>query len=231
MTERHAGPAARLAILAGAIAIASALSACGDNKLGPSTPAVVAITAGSAQTLLVGNRPSAPLVVQVRNSDGATLPNIPVRWSVTNGGGSLTSVEDTTDANGNASTTYLSPAIVAKATVLAAAGGQGATFTMTLAPDTVGAISTYAGNGSAGLVGTSLTLVARATDRFGNAMRGITVNWSTTSGALQATTGVTDSTGKTSNVVTVGPDTGQVSVLATSRFNAVTFTVSALASP
>jgi len=224
-------PIRRLAFPAAAMFVAAVLSACGDNKLGPNTPATVARSAGDSQTVLAGNRASAPLVAQVLNSSGSPLPNVPVRWSVTGGGGSVSSVQDTTDANGKASTTYFSPALVATAKVTATAGQGSGAFTIKVAPDTVGTLSASSGNGSAGLVGSSLTLVAKAADRFGNAMSGVTVNWSSATGVLKSTSGVTDSTGKTSNVVTVGPDTGTVSVLASSRFNTVTFTVSALKAP
>jgi hypothetical protein len=84
------------------------------------------------------------------------------------------------------------------------------------------------GDGAAALVGYQLTLIAKATDRFGNAMKGIDVTWAASSGSLQVATGTTDSTGRASNVITVGPDTGKVAITATSRFNAITFTVSAL---
>jgi len=201
--------------------------ACGDHKLGPSVPASVTKLSGDAQTLLVGNRPSAPLVAQVKNSDGAPLPNVPVTWAVIAGGGSLARITDTTDANGQVSNTYLSPAIVAKASVTAAAG-QSATFVITLVPDTVGSISTFGGNGAAALVGVPLTLTAKAADRFGNAIKGVDVTWSTSAGSLQSSSGVTDSTGVTKNVITVGPDTGAIAITAASRFNTITFTVHAL---
>jgi hypothetical protein len=209
----------------------AALSACGDNKLGPSTPATVARVSGDSQTVLAGNRASTPLVAQVLNSSGSPLPNVSVRWSVTSGGGSLGAVQDTTDANGKVSNTYFSPALVATAKVTASAAQQDGVFTIKIAADTIGTITAVAGNGSAGLVGSSLTLVTKATDRFGNAMNGVTVNWSSSSGALKVSSGVTDSTGRTSNVVTVGPNPGTVSVLASSRFNSVTFNVSALQAP
>ena len=217
----------RLAFFVGAVTI---IAACGDNKLGPSVPAIVAKVSGDSQTILVGNRASAPLVAEIKNSDGAPLPNIPVSWAVLSGGGSLATVMDTTDVNGQVRNTYLSPALAAKAKVTAAASGQSGTFTLTLAPDTVGTISTYAGDGAAALVGVQLTLIAMAADRFGNPMKGVEVSWSSNSGSLQVASGVTDSTGKTSNVITVGPDTGKVAVLASSRFNAITFTVTVLPS-
>jgi hypothetical protein len=89
-------------------------------------------------------------------------------------------------------------------------------------------ITAYGGDGAAALVGSPLTLTARALDRFGNAIKGVDITWMTTSGQLQVQTGTTDSTGKTTNVITVGPDTGKVAIVATSRFNSITFTVSAL---
>jgi len=108
------------------------------------------------------------------------------------------------------------------------AANQIGTFTLTVAADTVGTISACAGDGSAALVGFQLTLIAKATDRFGNAISGVGVSWSASSGILQFPNNATDSTGKATNVITVGPVTGKVAISATSWFNTITFTVSAL---
>lgn len=228
----HRPPPSRLARAAASLALLSlgaALGACGDKKLGPSVPASVKIVSGDSQTLLAGNRASTPLVAAIVNTDGSPLPNVPVRWSVT-GGGSLATVVDTTDVNGRASTIYRSPALAGTATVTASAAQQSRQFTVVIVADTTGTLSAYGGNGAAALVGVPLTLTARATDRFGNPMSGVAVAWSSSSGQLQLTSGTTDSTGKTTNVITVGPATGSVSIVATSRFNSVTFTVYALPS-
>jgi hypothetical protein len=218
-------PILRLAAFALAVAV---IVACGDSKLSPSVPASISRVSGDSQTVLVGNRVSAPLVAVVKNSGGSPLPNTPVRWAVVSGGGSLTTIVDTTDVNGQVSSSYISAALVATAKVTATAAGQAATFTVNLAADTVGTITAFGGNGAAALVGFPLTLTARATDRFGNAMKGIDITWATSGGQLQVVTGTTDSTGKTTNVITVGPDTGKVAIVASSRFNSVTFTVSVL---
>jgi hypothetical protein len=210
------------------VAAVVTVAACGANKLGPSVPASVSKLSGDAQTLLVGDRASAPLVAEVKNSDGSPLPNVPVTWAVTAGGGSVSTIVDTTDVNGQVSNTYLSAAIVAAAKVTAAAAGQSATFAINLTADTIGSISTFGGNGAAALVGVPLTLTAKAADRFGNAIKGVDVTWSASGGSLQSTSGATDSTGKTTNVITVGPDTGSIAITATSRFNTITFTVHAL---
>jgi hypothetical protein len=216
-----------VAALLGAAVFAAA---CGDHSLGPNVPASVSRVAGDSQTVLVGNRPSAPLVAAVRNSDGSALPNVAVNWSVL-GGGSLTAVTTTTNANGEAQATYLSGAVVGTARVEAKAAGHAGTFTVFLAPDTIAILSAFGGNGSAALIGFPLALTARATDRFGNAVQGVAVSWSASGGTLQATSATTDSTGKATNAITVGPAAGNYTVTAASRFNTVTFTVTAIASP
>lgn len=211
-----------------ALSLGAAVGACGDKKLGPEVPASVTLISGDSQSILAGDHASAPLVAQINNSAGAPLPNVPVRWAVVTGGGSLETLVDTTNANGQASTTYLSPAIAGKATVSAAAAGQSRAFTLLVASDTVGTLSAYSGDGAAALVGFQLTLVAKASDRFGNPMKGVDVAWSSSDGLLQLSSGVTDSIGNAKNIITVGPDTGKVAITASSRFNAVTFTVTTL---
>ena len=54
-----------------------AIVACGDSKLGPSTPASVSIVSGDTQSILVGDQASQPLIVGINNSDGSPLANIP----------------------------------------------------------------------------------------------------------------------------------------------------------
>jgi Bacterial Ig-like domain (group 1) len=220
----------RATVALGTLSLGTALGACGaDKKLGPTVPAVVSVVSGDSQTVLVGNKTSAPLVAAIKNSDGSPLPNVAVRWSVASGGGSLGTLVDTTDANGQVSTTYLSPAKVGTAKVTANAGGQLGSFTVLLVSDTVGTLSAFGGNGAAGLVSVPLNLLAAATDRFGNPIAGVPVTWSTSGGALQSATSTTDSLGRASNVITLPATAGDVTIIATSRFNAVTFTVTALA--
>jgi len=221
---------ARAAVSLALLSLGAALGACGDKKLGPDVPASVNIVSGDSQTLLAGNRASTPLVVAITNSDGTPLSNAAVQWRVSSGGGSLETIVGTTDANGKVSTVYRSPALAGSATVTASAGGQGRQFTVLIIADTTGSLVAYGGDGAAAIVGVPLTLTARATDRFGNPMSGVDVAWSSSSGQLQLTSSTTDSTGKAANVITVGPDTGSISITATSRLNAVTFTVFALPS-
>ena len=222
----------RAALSLGILTLGAVLGACGDKKLGPNVAASISASSGDNQTVLAGNNPSAPLVAAVKNADGSPLANVEVRWSAGTGGGSLGTFVDTTNANGEASTIFYSPAPAGTAKVTATSGGASHQFTITVIADSAaGSLVAYGGNNAAALVGNPLTLTARAIDRFGNVIKGVDVTWTTSSGQLQASSGTTDSTGKTSTVITVGPDTGKVSIVATSKFNAVTFTVSSLASP
>jgi hypothetical protein len=228
MMTRHATRLAVMGAIAGAVITAAA---CGDHKLGPTVPDSVTAASGDSQTVLVGNRSSAPLVAVVRNSSGAPLANVPVDWAVTSGGGSLTDVTTTTDANGQTQTTYLSGALADTARVTALTGGRAHVFTIRLLADTAAILSALQGNGAAALVGFSLTVVAKATDRFGNAIQGVAVDWSTTGGTLDSTTATTDSLGQAKNRINVGPNAGDYTVTASSRFNSVNFTVTAIAPP
>jgi Big-like domain-containing protein len=225
---RHALRLLVVASVGGAIVAAAA---CSDHPLGPRVPDAVTAASGDSQTILVGNRASAPLVAIVKNSSGAPLANVNVNWAVTSGGGSLTTLSSTTDANGQAQTTYLSGAIADTVKVSASAGDHAHLFTIKLLADTVAILSPLQGNGSAALVGYPLTVIALATDRFGNRIPGVAINWSSSGGTLQTTSATTDSIGRASNTITVGPDTGNYTVTASSRFNTITFTVTAVASP
>lgn len=231
MNGLHAHRRARAGASTIVMSLGMSIGACADHKLGPSVPASIVQVSGDSQTVLAGDRASAPMVAVIENSDGAPLPNVEVRWAVTSGGGSLETLVDTTDANGQARSVYLSPAIAGVAKVNALAGAQARAFTITVAPDTIGALSAYGGDGASAVVGYQVTLVAKAHDRFGNAMRGVDVAWAASSGQLQVSSGTTDSTGKTTNMITVGPDAGKVSIVASSKFNAITFTVTALSTP
>ena len=59
---------------------------------------------GDDQTGTAGSRLSDPLIVEVRGENDVAFAGVPVTFSVTAGGGSLSTTTDTTDANGRAST-------------------------------------------------------------------------------------------------------------------------------
>lgn len=218
----------RLLAMAGLVGAFVVADACSDHPLSPTVPASVSAASGDSQSVLVGNRASVPLVAVVKNSSGSPLANVTVNWSVTSGGGSLSDLTTTTDANGQTQTTYFSGAVADTAKVSASTGDRAHLFTLKLLADTVALLSALQGDGAAAIVGYPLTVIAKATDRFGNVIPGVAVSWSSSGGTLQTTSAVTDSIGRATNVITVGPNAGDYTVTASSRYNSVTFTVTAI---
>jgi adhesin/invasin len=93
------GPGARTLIFA-ADGYASAISSPIGLGIGP--PASIAVVGGDQQTAPAGTAvPVAPTVV-VRDAAGTPVPGVPVRFSVTAGGGSVSGGETTTGAEGTA---------------------------------------------------------------------------------------------------------------------------------
>ena len=93
------GPGARTLIFA-ASGYASAVSSPIGLGIGP--PASMAVVAGDQQTAPAGTAvPVAPTVV-LRDAAGTPVPGVPVRFTVTAGGGSVSGGETTTGADGTA---------------------------------------------------------------------------------------------------------------------------------
>ena len=74
---------------------------------------------GDDQTGTAGSRLSDPFIVEVRDSNAVAFAGVPVAFSVTAGGGSLSTTTDTTDANGRA-LTMLTLGVAGADTVVAA---------------------------------------------------------------------------------------------------------------
>ncbi len=67
------------------------------------SPASVAITAGDGQSARTSQPLAADLEVLVTATDDGPVPNLPVAWAVTSGGGSLSATSAPTDSDGRAS--------------------------------------------------------------------------------------------------------------------------------
>ena len=91
---------------------------------------------GDDQTGTAGSRLSDPFIVEVRDQNDVAFAGVPVTFSVTAGGGSLSTTTDTTDANGRASTRLTLGAVGAntvKAIIDVADIDKSVTFTVTAA--------------------------------------------------------------------------------------------------
>ncbi|HJQ19422.1 MAG TPA: leishmanolysin-related zinc metalloendopeptidase [Gemmatimonadaceae bacterium] len=93
----------RILIRVGAVAaLASLFTACSDGggpaHLGP--PATLTPSSTTTINGLANTDVTSPITISVKDAAGHALPNTEVTFAVTAGGGSLTVLKDTTDANG-----------------------------------------------------------------------------------------------------------------------------------
>ena len=138
----------------GTILVLGGLSGCGGSDSQtiidpppppPPVPGAVAIVDGNQQSGYIRRPVPKALTVQVNNSSGAGMPNVKVDWSVTAGGGNLSTIDSygptisvVTDAQGQAAINWSLGYTVGTQTVSAAVTGVSspATFSATavLAP-------------------------------------------------------------------------------------------------
>jgi plastocyanin len=93
------------------------------------TPASVTITAGNNQAARASRSLADALEVTVRASDNGPVPGATVIWTVTGGGGNVSSSSDETDVSGVATTEWTLGPSVATNTARAAVDGLQADFT------------------------------------------------------------------------------------------------------
>ncbi len=154
--------------------------------------------------------------------DGVAKSGVTVNWS-TPSGGSVSPAASQTDANGVAATRWtlgqLSGGQAVNAT-LAGATGSPVTFAATAnAGSPVSLVKTVGDNQLAQVNGpASVAPTVRVTDQFGNGVGGVSVSWSTVSGAITpaSATTVTLSSGAASVVATAGATPGPAVLRASS---------------
>lgn len=94
----------------------------------PPTPAAINKSAGDQQEQTISTALATPLKVKVVASDGRAVPNTAVTWTVSAGGGQLSSTSTTTDSNGETSVTWTMGSTSGSHTVTAAAGALQTSF-------------------------------------------------------------------------------------------------------
>jgi len=83
------------------------------------TPSAVVLVSGGAQQVRVGSVFPQPIRVRVNAVDGLPVSGVPIDFSVTAGGGSVTPLSAVTDANGEATATWTAGSTVGAATLRA----------------------------------------------------------------------------------------------------------------
>jgi uncharacterized protein (TIGR03437 family) len=180
----------------------------------------LSLISGNAQSGPVGRALPLPLVVRVRDALGNPVSGFAVTFAVSAGGGSVAPVSPTTNAAGDAQTTWTLGTTAGPNGVTATAGtltGSPATFTATGVPLAASSMTIVSGDVQSGVVATTAAapLVVELKDSAGNPVPGIAVTYTVTGGSATITTlmpAVTDSAGKATAAFRYGNTAGPISI-------------------
>ena len=190
---------------------------------------------GDGQTGPVGSTLSQPLVVKLVDQDGAPAVGEVIVWEVASGGGSVSSSQSSTDADGRAATSLRLGTTIGSNVVRATLGLLNpVSFTAIATPAPPTRVAALSGDGQSAAVSTQLPLdlVVKVTDAVDNPTAGVLVTFAILSGGgtLSANSGVTNAAGTASFRWTLGPAGGiQVALASVSGLNPAVFTANAVA--
>jgi alpha-tubulin suppressor-like RCC1 family protein len=181
------------------------------------------IASGDGQVSRLGTALPLPVVIQVRDIIDAPVPGALVTFTADAGSGSVSPATVAADNNGLARTFW---------TLGTTPGEMRLTVTSPTAPDvlisatatvdTSRVITRISGNAQVGTIGTALAdpLVVRVTDRFGNNVAGVTIEWNQALSpgiTVQPTSSTTDADGLASTTVRLSDLAGAATVRAAVR--------------
>ena len=213
-----------------------------------SRPHTLRKLSGDNQQGLAGEQLAAPFVVSVLDEDAAGIAGAVVTFSVTAGGGTLSTSTATTDANGRARSTLTLGSEPGTNTVAATVEGlEPETFTATAVEQTPHSLTKVSGDSQEGPASTQLAapFVVSVLDQAGSPLAGATVTFSVTAGggmlssttdanpctiesSTSFTTATTDANGQAATRLTLGSEPGTNTVVATvAGLESVTFTATA----
>ena len=200
-----------------------------DLTSGPRLASIVLVS-GDGQTGAIGSTLSQQLVVRVVDQDGVPVVGEIIVWEVISGGGSTNPSQSTTDADGEASTSFRLGTTIGPNVVFATLGQLtpvAFTASALAAPPTK--VTVLAGDGQSAVVATQLPLdlVVKVTDAVDNPKQGVLVTFAISSGGgtPSANSDVTDAAGNASFRWTLGPTAGtQVAVATVSGLPQAVFT-------
>ncbi|RYD89794.1 MAG: hypothetical protein EOP50_16980, partial [Sphingobacteriales bacterium] len=197
----------RLRATSGAITVCSSAL-----TISAGAAATISVVSGNTQSGTAGSAVASPLVVLVQDSEGNPIPNATVTFAATGGGGSVSPTSTTTNASGQAQTTFTLGNTAGSNTAQATSGGQSVSFSATGVAGVATQFLINSGNNQTGTVNSALSssLEVIALDTNNNPVSGVTVNWSvlTGGGSLVASGATTNSSGIASAVLTLGNSAG-----------------------
>lgn len=181
----------------------------------------LAVAGGDNQTGVVKTTLPLKLAAKTTDAFGNAKAGITVVFTVTLGGGTLSSPSAVSDAAGVASVDWTLGTIAGTQRVTAAVGGGGiapVTFNATAAAAAPGKVLIVAGSNQSAPPGARLpdSLVVRVTDQFDNPVADVTVAWTPLAGAgtVSPTSSKTDAGGRAATSWTLGATGGPKTVRA-----------------
>jgi len=181
------------------------------------TPAQLTLVSGDNQTGTAGDTLPARLVIAAQDQFGNPTSGVPIAWTVTAGGGGMSSASGNTDGQGYAAVVWtLGPLAgngnnTATATASGLAGSP-VSFTASATAGPPSQLVLVSGNNQVDTVGRTLpeSLVVEARDQFDNAVAGAMVMWAITigGGTLSTNSNVTDAQGRAATSWTLGDSVG-----------------------
>lgn len=170
-------------------------AAC-DSSTEPSTPSTITATSGATITGRVGEQKT--VIVSVAASNGRALANQTVAFAVTSGGGTVSAPSVTSDASGQASTTWTLGNAIGAQILTASVGGITQTVTATVSAGLPAALTIQQGGGQTAPAGTALptspAFIVR--DAGGNPVQGVQVTFSVSpGGSVAPASATTDASG------------------------------------
>jgi hypothetical protein len=183
----------------------------------PGAPHDVLISAGDAQTGVVGEVLANDFAAKVADQYGNGVPGVSVSWAVGFGDGSILPGPAKTNASGIATARLtLGNTMGANSASATVPGFQSAIFHATALAGPPALLVAVSGGDQSAPVATTLPtpFVVRVTDAHGNPTSGVAVAFTVTAGGgtVSAATGVTDAAGLASTRLTLGTVAGVNSV-------------------
>ena len=184
-----------------ALLAAAACSNDSSSSSGPSGPgnnpstttyAVGVDSANAERTVTVG---SAGVVLVHVTLDGKAAPGVIVSWKPSAGSGTVSDSLSASDTAGFAKTTWTISDSAKVNTLTAAVGTSSVTLHATGTAGPPSALVKVSPDSIAVVAGASTLLRARVTDRKGNGVAGIVVQWSAPAGTLDVATSTSGSSG------------------------------------
>jgi hypothetical protein len=162
-------------------------------------PTSLVYVAGDGQTAPAGFPLADTLLVRLEDDNGNGVGGKAVTWVLATGGGSVTPVNSTTNANGYASTRWtLGPSAGSNLLNAVFSGVPSVPFTATATSDVPTRIALNGGDNQAAPIGSTLPipLSVKVTDGNNNPVANVAVNWTANDGgSVSAPTSSTNSSG------------------------------------